>query len=429
MGTPWWMWWCTGKVDRWEEWRKRSFLNLPLLGTKLMIERSGLRLVAFPKWDKETLLMVKLFQASTSGFHCPSSSKGTSAISFSKLTCQAFWSSCCPGCPFGSTMKQPALEWLWVSNPEPNPSFFLLQDFASFLRNHNCFDHDNNQHWGQKLAASNQLRESYRYLSGHVLCVCVCGSSGVRRSELHVLGRQSQEKEQKVQGRRPKDWQVPFDMGLRLIVPVGFDLGSKNSTCGPNHKPSLRHEDIIELDDIRMSPLPSIRNRKLSIKLNAQELDSCNFPPSFRYSRASGYMYTCRQTPGLRFRGTSATNFFPGCNSRIFAGNSVHKPKVLHAIRKGALVLKSAMPKIKDVNLIDKYSRIIFPVSFLIFNTIYWLFYILEWVRRAKLVHLLRYKFVSHYLETSACKFNNFQSYYRNTGYIFRLDSLKLLQY
>ncbi|ENN83251.1 hypothetical protein YQE_00391, partial [Dendroctonus ponderosae] len=78
----------------------------------------------------------------------------------------------------------------------------------------------------------------------------------------------------------------------------------KTNTCDQTQKPPLRHEDIIELGDIRMSPLPSIRNRKLSIKLNAQELDSCNFPPSFRYSRASGYMYTCRQTPGLRFRGT-----------------------------------------------------------------------------------------------------------------------------
>lgn len=64
----------------------------------------------------------------------------------------------------------------------------------------------------------------------------------------------------------------------------------------------LKNEDIIELQDVRMSPLPSIRNRKLSVKLNSQE--SSSFPPSFRYSRSSGYMYTCRQTPGLRFRGT-----------------------------------------------------------------------------------------------------------------------------
>ncbi|CAG9768528.1 unnamed protein product [Ceutorhynchus assimilis] len=142
--------------------------------------------------------------------------------------------------------------------------------------------------------------------------------------------------------------------------------GSKTATtissCNQAQKHSFKNEDIIELQDIRMSPLPSIRNRKLSMKLSSSQEDGgSSFPPSFRYSRSSGYMYTCRQNPGLRFR-----------------GNPVHKPKVLHAIRKGALVLKASMPKIKDVNVIDKYSRIVFPVTFLIFNTIYWLFYILE---------------------------------------------------
>ncbi|KAJ8982650.1 hypothetical protein NQ317_019051 [Molorchus minor] len=54
--------------------------------------------------------------------------------------------------------------------------------------------------------------------------------------------------------------------------------------------------------------------------------------------------------------------------------NSIHRPKVLHAIRKGASALRASMPKIKDVNVIDKYSRIVFPVTFLLFNIGYWLF-------------------------------------------------------
>lgn len=60
------------------------------------------------------------------------------------------------------------------------------------------------------------------------------------------------------------------------------------------------------------------------------------------------------------------------------SGANVHKPKVLHAIRRGASVLKASMPKIKDVNVIDKYSRIIFPVAFMLFNAGYWLFYFFE---------------------------------------------------
>ena len=37
--------------------------------------------------------------------------------------------------------------------------------------------------------------------------------------------------------------------------------------------------------------------------------------------------------------------------------------------------LKVLIPKIKDVNRIDQYSRIVFPVSFLVFNICYWTFY------------------------------------------------------
>lgn len=51
---------------------------------------------------------------------------------------------------------------------------------------------------------------------------------------------------------------------------------------------------------------------------------------------------------------------------------------MLHAIRRGASAFKVSLPKIKDVNIIDKYSRVIFPVSFAAFNAGYWLFYALE---------------------------------------------------
>lgn len=63
-------------------------------------------------------------------------------------------------------------------------------------------------------------------------------------------------------------------------------------------------------------------------------------------------------------------------NLYCFIGS--HKPKVLNAIRRGATALKASIPKIKDVNIIDKYSRMVFPISFLAFNASYWLFYILE---------------------------------------------------
>jgi len=50
----------------------------------------------------------------------------------------------------------------------------------------------------------------------------------------------------------------------------------------------------------------------------------------------------------------------------------------MHQLKRGTSAVKAVIPKIKDVNVIDKYSRLIFPVSFLLFNVAYWCFYVFE---------------------------------------------------
>ncbi|XP_017757918.1 PREDICTED: gamma-aminobutyric acid receptor subunit beta-like isoform X1 [Eufriesea mexicana] len=141
-------------------------------------------------------------------------------------------------------------------------------------------------------------------------------------------------------------------------------ITSKSGSKASSPFPGSTEADIIELQDLRMSPLPSIRNRSGLVSSSStpgtgREHDPAKFPPSFRISRVAAYN-TYGRNAGLRYRGPKQ-----------------HKPKVLHAIRRGASVLRVSMPKIKDVNIIDKYSRIIFPVSFMLFNAIYWVFYFL----------------------------------------------------
>ena len=54
------------------------------------------------------------------------------------------------------------------------------------------------------------------------------------------------------------------------------------------------------------------------------------------------------------------------------------RTRLLNQLKKGAGVIKSSLPKIKDVNVIDKYSRVVFPVSFILFNVAYWCFYVID---------------------------------------------------
>ena len=128
------------------------------------------------------------------------------------------------------------------------------------------------------------------------------------------------------------------------------------------------NKEIIELQDLRMSPIPSIRNRFGGGASGRTRSD--DFPPSFRinrgYSTASGGRGSAT---GLR-RSASGTS-----------GSAMEKARqsrLLSQLKKGTSTLKAALPRIKDVNIIDKYSRVIFPVSFLVFNIAYWCFYVLE---------------------------------------------------
>merc|ERR1719361_2359986 len=139
-------------------------------------------------------------------------------------------------------------------------------------------------------------------------------------------------------------------------------------------------EEIIELQEMRLSPIPSIRNRfagsgskgRHAHPDNQQHgVGDHNFPPSFRIHRSGGI-------GAVGSSGSVGGKSYSGSRRSGLNSDRQNKMKIINQLKKGTTAVKAAIPRIKDVNIIDKYSRIIFPVSFLLFNVCYWCFYVLE---------------------------------------------------
>ena len=125
---------------------------------------------------------------------------------------------------------------------------------------------------------------------------------------------------------------------------------------------SFQGAESMELQDVRMSPILSLRNRQ-NYNFETEEVVQA---PSFRMASAvprPSYPIRGGHTQLLRRRNT---------------GSTMRKKRMLTSIKKKAKELRQKIPSVRDVNKIDKYSRLVFPSLFVVFNACYWCFYILQ---------------------------------------------------
>lgn len=65
-----------------------------------------------------------------------------------------------------------------------------------------------------------------------------------------------------------------------------------------------------------------------------------------------------------------------GVGPRSASRHSLDRAKRSSRLRRRSSQLKIKIPDLTDVNAIDRWSRIIFPAVFSLFNLVYWLYYV-----------------------------------------------------
>jgi len=97
--------------------------------------------------------------------------------------------------------------------------------------------------------------------------------------------------------------------------------------------------------------------------------------PSQSYGMAGG----ARLRTGRQGMGNNSTSAANGTSTASLNANQKHKPKkgFLKSVKRRASQIQMALPKVEDVSTIDKYSRLVFPLLFVLFNIAYWGFYLI----------------------------------------------------